>query len=531
MDNRHAVSLVLNAHQPFVRHPEYPRFFEERWLFDAITDTYLPLLRIFDRLDADHVPFHLAIVFSPTLCHMLRDPILIDRYLQYLDRQIDFGAGEIERTQDNPRQHGLACMYHDNLIESRVLFTERYEKNILRTFDFYHKKGRLELLTTAATYAFFPFYAAYPEAVQAQIEIAVASHREIFGRNPQGFWLPEMGWSEGIDDYLRAYNFSYTMVDTHGVLNADPPPLNGSFEAVKSPAGIVVLPRDLSAAREIWDSEIGYPADAVYRDFYRDIGYDLPAEMVGPFLEPQGVRTPTGFKYWAVTGSGQQKLPYDPELASVRVLEHVEDFLKSRSAKFSRMEGITGRKGYSLCAYNADLFGHWWYEGPEFLEILFRQAAKRTDLAFVTPFDYIKTRDVSSLQTVDVEFSSWGTNGYAERWLDSSNDWMYRHVLRSIGRMIELAERFPTDGGLKERALNQAAREILIAQSSDWAGILHQRHSSVYARSSVEEAIRNFTTIYESLGSNYISTEWLTTLERRHNIFPNMNYRVFRKKN
>jgi 1,4-alpha-glucan branching enzyme len=97
-------------------------------------------------------------------------------------------------------------------------------------------------------------------------------------------------------------------------------------------------------------------------------------------------------------------------------------------------------------------------------------------------------------------------------------------------RMTELAERFPDDTGIKEHALNQAAREIIIAQSSDWSSMLYKQDSTEYARNQAENALRNFTTIYEALGSNYISTEWLTNLERRHNIFPNINYRVFRHK-
>ena len=128
------------------------------------------------------------------------------------------------------------------------------------------------------------------------------------------------------------------------------------------------------------------------------------------------------------------------------------------------------------------------------------------------------------------EFSSWGFNGYGETWLDASNDWLYRHALRSLERMIELAERFPNETGLKERALNQAAREILLVQNSDWPRMLYKQENAAYARNQLESALRNFTTIYEALGSNYISTEWLTSLERNHNIFPFMNYRVFRRK-
>jgi 1,4-alpha-glucan branching enzyme len=184
----------------------------------------------------------------------------------------------------------------------------------------------------------------------------------------------------------------------------------------------------------------------------------------------------------------------------------------------------------SLYANNADFFGNLWYEGFQFIETLFRTAHEYNDLKFICPSEYIFKQTFSNIQVVSPEFSSSGVNGYAETWLDVSNDWIYRHLSRSMERMTELAERFPDDTGLKERALNQAAREILLAQSSDWSSLLFRQDSTEYAYKQAENALRNFTTIYEALGSNYISTEWLTTLERRHNIFPNINYRVFRRK-
>lgn len=523
-----AISLVLHAHLPFVRHPEHPRFLEETWLFEAISETYLPLLRMFERLDNEKVPFKLAISFSPTLCEMLADPLLRERYLEHLDRLIELGSRETLRTADDAPLNRMARFYYDRAVEDRVLYVERYEKDLLKAFDYYHKKGRIELLTTAATHSFLPFLASSPEALQAQIEVALAQHRLHFGKNPVGFWLPELGWYPGVDALLRAYNFAYTIVDTHGLLFAEPTPELGTFSPIRTNEGLVVFGRDLAASREVWDAATGYPADPLYRDFYRDIGFDLPAEALDCFMENGGARSSTGFKYWAVTGGSAEKIPYDPDLAAIRVEEDAHDFLASRVERGRKSREATGTAGCAVCAYDAELFGHWWFEGPAFLEALFRQAARRDDLRFAMPSEIIDRQ--ARFQSVEPQFSSWGTNGYAETWLDSSNDWMYRHLLRCTARMSELADRFPDDGGLKERALNQAARELLLAQASDWAFIMKNRTSPSYARTRVEESIKNFLTIYDSLGGNYISTEWLTNLEKRHRIFSQINYRVFRKK-
>jgi 1,4-alpha-glucan branching enzyme len=183
-----------------------------------------------------------------------------------------------------------------------------------------------------------------------------------------------------------------------------------------------------------------------------------------------------------------------------------------------------------LCALDADALGRRWHEGPVFIEALFREGALRKEIQFMTPSEYLCKQDCASFETVTPEYSSCGVNGYAEMWLDASNDWLYRHGIRALDRIIELAERFPDDSGLKERALNQAAREILLVQTSDWPKMLYTQESADFARAQIEDALRNFTTIYEALGSNHISTEWLTSLERRHNIFPHINYRVFRRK-
>ncbi|MDR2741707.1 MAG: DUF1957 domain-containing protein [Treponema sp.] len=503
---------------------------EEQWFFEALSDTYLPLLEVFDHLEKDHVPFRLGISFSPLLCYMLQDECLLSHYLNYVDKQIEFGVREMERMEKNPDLHALARVYYDRAVDKRILFTERYEGNILNIFNYYQKKGRLEILTTAATHAFLPVYTAYPEAVQAQIEVALSSFRHTFGKVPHGFWLPELGWSPELDAYLRAYSFGYTIADTHAGLLRNPETSRGSFYPVKTPSQTLVLFRDFRAYRDIQDPEIGYRFSPVYRDSLADAGFELPADRVEPFLNASQGRVKTGYAYYTNGGRGQKKQVYDPALAESLVREQALSFLDARFSTLCKAEKLGGPDPISLCACNADAFGRFWYEGPRFLEALFREGAVRQDLRFLTPGEYFCRQDRQTMASSMPEFSSWGFNGYAEPWIDASNDWMYPHVIHSIERMLELAERFPNDTGLKERALNQAAREILLVQASDWPRMLFKQEYAGYARRQIEMALRNFTTIYEALGSNYISTEWLTNLERRHNFFPDINYRVFRRK-
>ena len=526
MNNRHIASLVLHGHIPFMRLPNQSPALMENWLFESISETYIPLLEVFERLDRDHVPFRLAISLSPTLCHMLGDPVLIQRYIDYTGRQLEFGEKELERTSGNQDLHALAKSAYDQVIEKRAIFTDRFEGSILKGFDYYQKKGRVEILVTAATHAFLPFYASCPEAIQAQFEVAISSYRANFGRHPSGFWLPELGWKAELDSWLRAYNFSYTIVDAHAMVFARPAAEKGCFYPAKTPLGSIVMGRDFYAAREM----ASLVRDPAYRYNQRDQGFELPPDSVRPFIGPQGSRAGTGYKYWACGEDGSGSALYNYGAALDKATSKAHEFLESLSNRLEAAGTLMEGCPLSLCAFEADTFGRAWHEGPLFLEALFREGTSRDIVQFMTPAEYLCKLDHAAFQTLVPEFSSWGSNGYAETWLDASNDWMYRHAMRALERMVEIAERFPDNTGLKERALNQAAREILLVLSSDWSKMLFRQECANHARNCIESSLRNFTTIYEALGSNYISTEWLTQLERRHNIFPNINYRVFRRK-
>jgi 1,4-alpha-glucan branching enzyme len=529
MDFRYAISLVIEAHLPFVRdfrkEDDLFQTAEEDHLFEYISETLLPLLETFDRLEADHQHFRLSLAISPILCYLLNDEHLQKKYLSYIDKQIEFGMKEIERTADNAEMNKLAQNYHNHLVEMKTAYVERYEKNIIKAFDSYRRKGKLEILASSATHAFLPVISRNSESLNAQIEIPAASYRRYFGSCPQGFWLPSLGWTSEIEQYLRDYNFTYTVVESHSLLFGKPTPEKGTFYPVRTPDRIYVLGRDYYSVQEIKKMT----GNEAYRDNSRDVGYDLPPELIAPFLNAEGERRRTGYKYWSVSENGGDTL-YNPQAASDRLAEHARLFLERSIARLEEATMFMEEPPISVCALNADNFGRFWYEGPQFIETLFRMAGGYRDFMFVNPSEYLSRQELTSLQVVVPEFSSCCANGYAETWLNVSNDWIYRHLSRSMERMTELAERFPDDTGLKERALNQAAREILLAQSSDWPALLYRQDSTEFARSQAENALRNFTTIYEALGSNYISTEWLTTLERKHNLFPNINYRVFRRK-
>ncbi len=523
--------LLLHAHLPFVRHPEEESILEEIWLFEAISETYLPLLRVLGRLEMDEVPCRLALSMSPTLTAMLQDALLQERYLAYCDRLIDLAVHELDRTRDNSQLHAMAQRYHELHRANRRDFVETYDRDITRGFDYHQKRGRIEVLATAATHAYLPLYMQYPSAVHTQIQVGVDSHVRVFGTVPRGFWLPECGYTPGLEQYLGEHGIRYTVVATHGLVFAGERPDAGVYAPMACPNGLAVFGRDHASSNAVWSADDGYPSDISYRDFYRDIGHDLPLSYIGPYLPGGRIRMNTGFKYHAVTGKTDQKLPYDPEAATRKVREHAENFVYNQTKRVHRLGQLmrTGRRIPPVITspFDAELFGHWWYEGLQWLEAVVRRVAESDDLTLVTPTDYLKEHPEH--QVGSPSFSSWGTKGYSEVWLDGSNDWIYPHVHKAIERMEELVGRFPNEDGLKRRALNQAMREVLLSQSSDWPFIMRAGTAAPYAVRRVKDHVGNVAHVYEALSRGAIGTEWLTRVERRHTIFPDIDYRLFSK--
>jgi 1,4-alpha-glucan branching enzyme len=385
------------------------------------------------------------------------------------------------------------------------------------------KKGRLEIITTAATHAYLPVYEMYPETVRAQVQIAVQSYSRVFGKAPKGFFLPELGYYPGLESILRESGLAYFFVAAHGVLFIPGSPQRGVYAPLECPGGLFSFGRDIASANALWSAREGYPGDFSYRDFYRDIGFDLPLDYVAPYLRAD--RGATGFKYYAITGQTDQKIPYDIAAARTKIEEHADNFIYSRLLHVKKLEGVMDRPPLIVSPYDAELFGHWWFEGPEWIETLFRKLAKTEELKLIFPQEYLAKYPEN--QKAEPVFSSWGNKGYSEVWLDGTNDWIYRHIHKAVERMGELTRRYPDEKGLKERALNQAAREVLLSQASDWPFIMQAGTTVPYAVRRVKDHLANFTTIYDTLSSGTVSTEWLTKLERQNNLFPDLDYRIF----
>ncbi len=517
------LSIVLHAHLPFVRHPDQSRTLEENWFFEACTNCYMPLLKSFEKLDQEGVDYRLTVSLSPTLLSMMTDDLLKEKLLKYIDDMIELGNAECRRTAGSKEYYRLSLLYRRHFKNMRKYFTNAGGNLHLRFAELWNK-GKLELITTAATHGFLPLVH-NNESRRAQIKTGIDMFKRLFGKQPQGFWLPECGYIPGVDAILAELGIKYFIVDTHGFLSSKPCPANGIFAPARCRSGVAVFARDPESSRQVWERRVGYPGHPDYREFYRDIAYDLDEGYLWPYLPGGFIRADTGYKYYKITGQGGHKQVYNPYRARERAKAHAEDFIKARIVQLENISSKINRVPLIVAPYDAELFGHWWYEGPYWLENVLRYAYFSRKIRTVTPSDYLEK--YPNNQYVDMPMSSWGEGGYSYVWLNPKNDWIYKHQHAAEAKMTGLAGLNYRANGLLRRALNQAGRELLLAQSSDWAFILNEGTTVNYAKERLFEHLINFRNLSGQIEAGRIEEQYLSSLEKKNNLFPDFDFSVF----
>ncbi|MBD3391649.1 MAG: DUF1957 domain-containing protein [Chitinivibrionales bacterium] len=521
------LALVLHAHLPYVRHPEREHFMEENWLFEAITETYIPLLTILQNLTNDRVPFRLTMSMTPPLCSMLADPLLQRRYARHIGLLIELAEKETVRTRNDPAFAQTAQMYLDRFRVCRRMFVDICNYDLVAAFRRLQDAGSLEIIACAATHGYLPNMQANPTAVRAQVHTGVESYRSFFGRRPRGIWLPECGYYPGLEEILEEERIRYFFTDTHGILYADPRPKYGIFAPVFcGNTGVAAFARDVESSKSVWSSKEGYPGDRDYRDFYRDIGFDLDMDYIRPYIDPAGIPMHTGIKYYRITGKTKHKQPYDYRKALRRASVHAGNFMFNREKQVEYLASNMDRPPIIIAPYDAELFGHWWYEGPYWINHLMRKMAfEQNTVRLVTCAEYLDAHPLNQVCTPS--FSSWGDKGYSEVWLAGGNDWIYRHLHRLEEKMCDAARRFAGARGLRARVLNQMARELLLAQASDWAFIMSTGTNVDYAVRRTKEHVAAFLRLHRELLKGSPDEAFVSLCESHDNIFPNIDFHMY----
>src|SRR3954464_5965435 len=518
------LALILHAHLPFVRHPETEHFLEEDWLFEAITESYIPLLQMMQRLRVDGVRFKLSMSLTPPLCAMLQDELLRERYVQHLDDLIEFCTREVERNGKDPQLSALSQFYLQMFSETRCFFVERCGCNLINAFRELRDAGVLEIIACAATHGLLPLlHQQSPAAARAQVLIGRDVYIDTFDAAPTGFWLPECAYTPGLDPVLQEANLRWFILDAHGLLFAEPRPSRAIYAPCYTPYGSAAFARDQDSSRQVWSAEIGYPGDPNYREFYRDAGFDLPLDQLGAIS--RGVRKFSGVKYYRITAREGEKALYDPAAAERLADAHATHFFEARQRQIQTLLNYDFEP-IVVVPFDAELFGHWWFEGPVFLERFIRKVASQETVQLTTPTDFLATHPTQ--QTVCPASSTWGEKGHLRVWLDPNNVWLYPHLHGAARRMQQIASNQPADPPEPTvRALKQLTRELLLAQASDWAFLMKNGTAREYASKRSMDHLIRFNRLYDSVAKKKIDENFLADCEWRDNLFPNVNWRYF----
>jgi 1,4-alpha-glucan branching enzyme len=457
------LAIVLHAHLPWVLGAPSgaPMSFEEAWLHEAVWESYVPLLRALESLGPSASKV-LTLSLSPTLLAMLASESLAPRFRRYAE-----GArAHFARARASHPEWSAAISDHETRLDDAGRALDQYGGRLIAPFVALAERGVLELGTTAATHAHLPSLLTASSA-RAQIRVGLRYFRELTGRHARFFWLPECGYAPRLAPLLVDSGAQCTVLDTHAVELAEPRSPAGTFAPVYDGEPFAYFARDRELCRAVWSSEVGYPRAPEYRDFHAVPGRDTPFDL--------------SLKPFRVGGASAGGTPYDPAPARSRADRDAADFL----ARVDRALADTpAGDPIATVAFDAELFGHWWWEGPRFLERVLAGARGRP-WRLATPTSFLDAD--AELVLARPATSSWGRGGFSEVWSHPRVSHALRLVHRAERRVlaVDLMVRDRPRTAVQRRARLLAIRALLDLQSSDLLFMLRTGQATEYAESRV----------------------------------------------
>jgi len=505
------LAIVLHAHLPYVRKNE-KNSLEEDWLFQAILECYIPLLQVMEGCKKKDISnTKLTLSLSPTLLSLLQNKQIQNKFSSWIKTRIEF-------LTDLSDKEKVASEFLIRNIEKSNLYWEKCSGNLIERFKNLNITGNLDILTCAATHGYLPILRENPETVFGQINTAIRSHEVIFGARPLGIWLPECAYYENLDEILFKCGIRYAVLDAHGILNGSPRPRYGVYAPICSNKGVAFFGRDSESTLPVWSSRGGFPGNPVYREFHKDLGWELSSSE----LQKKGIPTsrPLGLKFHRITDNKSlldKKEFYIEDEAIKKVEEHADIYLLSRSKQLKNLTISSSFDPLLIAPFDAELFGHWWYEGPRFIEFILK---KSTNYSIkLTNLKEILLKK-PNLQICDPSPSSWGQGGYHNYWLNDKNAWIVPKITKAGSVFVELCSRkFNDDFSL--RLLKQAARELLLSESSDWSFILRAGTTTKLAKERIDRHLSRFWKLVDMLEKkSFIDYKFLENIEEEDKIFP-----------
>lgn len=527
-------SLVLHQHLPFVRHPEYDVSLEEQWFFEAVVSVYTQILKIFWNLEKDKIDFRITLSLTPPLISMMQDPLLQKRAARHIDECIAFATKERDNSQGQPYHDTVEQALHKFWVAKEVF--EAYDGDLTKGYKHFQDLGKIEVITCPATHMVLPLFDHLPETVKAQLKLAIKQYERTFERKPRGIWLPENAYTPGIEKFLAEQDIKWFLLNRNGMYEGDTKVFHETNTPVITHSGVACFGIDKDTRDQVWSREAGYPGHPNYKEWYRDLGYDADWDYLPDYFKTANVRRNTGLKYYRITDKKcdlHHKDYYNVAWAKETAHEQAGQFVYYRGVQANHIKESTDIKPCIVSAYDAELFGHWWEEGPLWLESVFRKmCCDQQEVRPVTPSEYLAEQPHHQKMTPGA--SSWGKKDYFSTWVDGReyqpNCWVFRHYYRIAEKMISAANDFKDNKDtLIERALNQAAREFCLAVASDWGFLIETGQAVRYSELQIISHIDRTKELIRQVRENDIKEKYLVTLESADCIFPygDMDFRVF----
>ncbi|MHB9134396.1 MAG: glycoside hydrolase family 57 protein [Armatimonadota bacterium] len=559
-----AFTFVLHAHLPYVlSHGVWPHGMD--WIFEAASESYLPLLTACSDLVEEGISPKLTLGLTPVLVEQLRDPSFVEAFDHYLRQRIQSAEENAQEfhQREEPLLERLADRWRDEFTTTRARFHDQYHRDIVGAFAELQEQGHIEIITGAATHGYLPLIG-YDASVRAQIRQGVQSYQRHFGRTPKGCWLPECAYRpayewkspiegvgpqypalrSGVEEVLSEEGVQYFFVDTHLLMGGVTKgvylerftalqtlweQMQGSLKGEEahfdyspyrsyfcsgSYAGNAVsfFTRDEKTGLQVWSGEHGYPGDGNYLDFHKK-------------------HYPGGHRYWKVTSAKADladKMAYYPDEVDARLDDNANHFawlvetILSENPQDGSLPIITA-------PYDAELFGHWWYEGPRWIYKTIKRMQQNGKVRLMTAGEHLTAYPPSI--GVSLPEGSWGQGGFHWIWLNDWTEWTWKEIYKAEETMRKLAESYAhSDNESLQRLLRQTARELLLLESSDWQFLISTWSARDYAEMRLQEHRDVFTRLagmtrqYAATGNLPVEDwDFLLTCEKRDNLFPDVN--------
>lgn len=536
----------------------------EEWIHEAAAETYIPLLNALNELKEEGIDFHLTIGLTPILVEQLSDADVIDHLDAYLDDKIEASQKDIERfdkgeEEDHEHFKMLAEFYLDLFESIKRSFDERYDRDIVGAFRELQDEGYIEVITSAATHGYLPLLGT-DSSIFGQLRTGVESYRRHFGRDPRAIWLPECAYRPayvessgdvrpGIEYWLHEVGLGLFFVETHTIEGGQPvgvaagdaigpygeikrryviptqttiaPREATTFEpyyvsdTTSGPdadqhSGVTVVGRDNRTGMQVWSGEWGYPGDYDYREFHKKDGV-------------------SGMQYWRVSGPRvdlAHKDAYHPDWAAGKIREHARHFAWLASDRLRQYSEDTGNYGLISSNYDTELFGHWWFEGIEWLKQVLRLLAQDEAVELTTASSFIEEHPPQ--EVLHIPEGSWGAGGTHWTWDNHDTHWMWGPIHNAEERMQTLAAKYNDPTPEQEAVLNQAARELLLLEASDWPFLVTTGQAREYAIRRFTRHVERFEALAGTLEKGQPDEQLADELYEVDKVFPNVDYRWFR---